>query len=106
MTNNHKWRLGKLELRASIEIPGELVFDWEQLRPDEPEILDQAGSLLERSEREYLENGGIVPVPASKAYRMALLRSMSDEELELMEQAATIMERIEVVDNPPPHSPG
>jgi hypothetical protein len=98
MAGNHKSRLEKLELRIDIECPPAPVYDFNRLEPGEGEIISQGADILERAERDYIDSGGIVPAISTRAYRSEFLKSLCDEELELLEQAATILERIQVIE--------
>jgi hypothetical protein len=94
--SNHKARLGRLELRATIVYPPAPVLDLDRLGDEDGEILEQAGLILARAEQELLADGGTVPDPLTRAYFRAVGPYVSDEDLELLEQAATIQERIRV----------
>lgn len=105
MANNHRARLDKLEPRVWINHPPRPVFDWALLQEAEGEIIEQASDILDRAEAEYVRNGGEVPTVWTRAYRRELFRSMSDEDLEMLERAVEILDRIQVGDGFEPLSP-
>jgi hypothetical protein len=96
MTTSHKARLGKLEQRAWIERPPAPIHDWELLQEGELEILEQASDIVDRAEAQYVQGGGTARKTKTKAYMKKLLAYVSDEDLLVMEQAAHVMERIQI----------
>jgi hypothetical protein len=94
MTGSHESRLEKLELQTEIDVSPP-VYDWDSLEPGELEVIEHASEIDERAELEFINAGGVPPGISTRAYRIALLRTMSDDELAILEQAATILERIQ-----------
>ena len=99
MTNNHKSRIDKLELRVKIDHPPALVLDFDQLQDGELEVLEHASEILARAEWALEQDGGTLPEDRTKAYMAAVFPFISDEDLEILERAATIQERIQIHDN-------